>query len=110
MDNSKIRLVATEYDKPRPSRIDGLEVYKSLRNDFKNEDKDVIIERLMGEIAMLSHFIAKSHPEYIKFVGDVRSRVVSNDDLLSLDLEEPDMNNAIEMKDKGEIGGVKDEW
>lgn len=106
----KIRLVSTEYGKDFPSYIDGMDVYKYYSNVFKNENKDLIILELMGEIAMLSHFIAKTHPEYVKFVSDVRTRKVTNDDLLSLDLEEPDMTNAKKMNDAGDIGKVTDEW
>jgi hypothetical protein len=90
----EIRFVSTEYDKPNPKYVDGLDMYKSLSNAFQLEDKDAIIKRLIGEICMLSHFIAKKMPEYVDFIGEVRNHKVTSDDLLSLNLNDPDMSNA----------------
>jgi len=104
----ELKLVATEYDKSRPSYVDGMDMYKSLSRDL-GDDKDVIIKRLIEEICMLSHFIAVKMPDYVEFIGKVRNAPNKTGELLSLDLADPDMSKA-EHFQVTHVGKVLENW
>ena len=57
-----------------------------------SENKDLIIEALIYEYSLLVHFIAKSHPEYIDFLNQIKNMEMLDDDSLEWCLNPPQIS------------------
>lgn len=92
--NIEIKFVGSFYEKNKIESVDAFDVQKYLtrilNNSNKNiEDKDDIIKALIYEYSLLAHFIAKSHPEYIDFLNQVKNKEMLDDDSLEWCLNPP---------------------
>lgn len=86
----KIKFVQTHHEKSIITEIDAWDMGKYMyRLLEKNKEKDEVIKALIEEVCYLSHFIAKSNPEYVDFLNKARNVEISSDENLEWNLNPP---------------------
>ena len=90
----EVKFVNSFYEKNKIEGIDAFDVQKYLMRILNNsnkkiEDKDDIIKALIYEYSLMVHFIAKSHPEYIDFLNQVKNKTMWDDDSLEWCINPP---------------------
>ena len=112
----EIKFVQTHHEKTLITEIDAWDMGKYMYRLLENsEEKDKVIKALIEEVCYLSHFIAKSHPEYIDFLNKARNVEISSDDSLEWNLNPPQIPDGVEIKastnkEKEEVEKQRIEW